>query len=105
MINQILKQLENKTIPIKLRDDNTFSGDAEVELRDFSIDFYLEASAVFSKPEPTTLEHYYAGGDLEDCNIDISDIVVFDSSGDQVYITLGEYLKVLELIEKNIEFE
>lgn len=102
MINQILKQLESKTIPIKLWDDNTFSGDVEVELKDFSIDFFLEASAVFSKPERST---GYYGGTLEDCDIDVSDIAIFDSSGNQVYITLGEYLKVLELIENNIEFE
>ena len=102
MINRILKQLESKSISIKLWDDNTFSGDIEVELKDFSIDFFLEASALFSKPEMSV---GYYGGTLEDCDIDISDIVVFDSSGDQVYITLGEYLKVLELIDNNIKFE
>ena len=102
MINRILKQLENKSIPIKLWDDNTFSGDVEVELRDFSIDFFIEASAVFSKPERSV---GYYGGTLEYCDIDISDVVVFDSSGDQIYMTFGDYPKVLELIKNNIEFE
>ena len=99
MINQILKQLESKTIPIKLWDDNTFSGDVEVELKDFSIDFFLEASAVFSNPE---LSVGYYGGTLEDCDIDISDIVVFDSNGDKIDV---ETELISKLIDNNIEFE
>lgn len=102
MINRILKQLESKTIHIKLWDDNTFSGDVEVELRDFSIDFFLEASALFSNPE---LSVGYYGGTLESCDIDIRDIVIFNSGGGYVYIPAIDYLRVLKLIENNIEFE
>lgn len=105
MIKQILTQLENKTISVKLKDNGTFSGIEQVELKDFTIEFFLEVQAYFSAPEPTTLEHYYPGGTLEDCDIEISDIIVYDSNGDQLSLDAWEEKRAYQLIENNIEFE
>lgn len=105
MIKQILTQLENKTITVKLKDDDTFSSDFDIQLDDFLICINLEVQACFSAPEPTTLEHYYPGGDLEHCDIEIDDVTVYDCNGDdEISLDKVQVLAIKEKIEHNIEF-
>lgn len=104
MTKQILTQLESKTISVKLKDDGTFSGIEQIELQDFTIEYFLEVQAYFSAPEPTTLEHYYPGGDLEGADIEINDIVIFDSNGDEIELPKEDIDSIFKMIENNLEF-
>lgn len=104
MINQILTQLERKTIVIKLDNEGAFSGELDIELDGFYITFDLDLQAYFSLPEPTTLEHYYPGGDLEGADIDISDLIIYDSNGDDIVLDAWETKRISRLINENLEF-
>lgn len=104
MIKQILTQLESKTITVKLKDDGTFSGIEQIELQDFTIEYFLEVQAYFSAPEPTTLEHYYPGDDLEHCDIEISDLIIYDNNGDDIELPKEDIDSISKIIEDNLEF-
>lgn len=94
MIKQILTQLKNKTITVKLKDDGTFSGIGQIELQDLTIEYFLEVATIYS----TTIYE----GDPESYDIEIIDIIVFDSDGDEVEVDTDAISK---LIDNNIEFE
>lgn len=101
MTKQILTQLESKTIAVKLKDDGTFSGIEQIELQDFTIEYFLEAQAYFSAPEIST---GYYGGTLEGADIDISDLIIYDSNGDDIVLDAWETKRISRLINENLEF-
>lgn len=92
MIEQILTQIENKAILVKLKDDGTFSGIEQIELKDFSIEYFLEVTT------------HYRGNERESFDIEISDIIVFDSNGDYIDTSKKDEASISRVIEKNLEF-
>lgn len=101
MIQDILNQI-NKPITVKLDPDNRHNNLIQLELKDFVIDFFLEASITLTKPESSTIEHFYQGGDVDSFHTEIHYLFVYDHEGNEIRLSKVDLEKITKAVESKI---
>lgn len=97
-ITEILEQIKKATVTVELKDES-FYGLTEIECKDFTIEYYLKVTATGGKIYTATWDSPAEQDDIIH-HIEILDVTVYDSDGDNIAMETED----IKLIEKEIEF-
>lgn len=101
MINEVITRLKDKKISVIPQFSGKFADRLHIEMPMATVTALVSGHAFFTEPEPTTLEHHYEGGDLISCEVNVTEVHVYDISDNEVEVSEKDMDAIKKIIFDN----